>query len=110
MKFLTIGKAKEANAVPPAALLKILEATLAYQKQQKKARKLLENYYVPGWGRSIAITENDSAEEFLEMLSGNPVYGLMDFEVYPLADMSESNKILVDSVKKAAKMMPGSPL
>jgi muconolactone delta-isomerase len=110
MKFLTISKMKDtAYTIPPAVMRQLMEATMAYMDQGKKDGTVLEYYFIPGWDRSVVISESDSAEGLVKGLTGLPVGGFLDFEVYPLADPKESMNAYIEALKEAEKMMPGPP-
>jgi muconolactone delta-isomerase len=110
MKFLTISKMKDtAYTIPPAVMRQLMEATAAYMEQAKKDGQVLEYYFIPGWDRSVVIHESDSAEAIVQALTGLPVGGFLDIEVYPLADPFESMKAYIEALKEAEKMMPGPP-
>ena len=110
MKFLTISKMKDtASAVPPSVIRQLMEATDAFMAQQKKAGKVSEYYFIPGWDRVVTIGEFNSAEEINQRLCELPVGGFLDFEVYPLADPFESMKAYLEALKMAEKMFPAPP-
>jgi len=110
MKFLTISKMKDtASTMPPSVMRQLMEATLDVMKQETKAGRILEYYFIPGWDRVVAINEVKSAEEIVQRLSMLPVGGFLDFEVYPLADAFEAMKTYIESLKTAEKMFPGPP-
>ena len=110
MKFLTISKMKDAAAtVPPSVMRQLMEATVEVMKQESKAGKVLEYYFIPGWDRMVAISEVKNAEEIVKLLSDLPVGGFLDFEIYPLADAFESMKTYIESMKAVEKMFPGPP-
>jgi muconolactone delta-isomerase len=110
MKFLIISRAKDTfSTLPPAMLRQLMEATIAYMDQGKKEGKVLEYYFIPGWDRSIVISESDSAEAIVQAITGLPIGAFLDFEVYPLADPNESMKTYIEALKTAEKMMPGPP-
>jgi muconolactone delta-isomerase len=67
--------------------------------QQKKAGKILEAYWIPGWGRVMSIGEAKSAEEIVQNMNEIPVSGFMNYEIYPLADYNESAKIMLERIK-----------
>lgn len=109
MKFLGIATMKDVTmTLPPAVQRQFLETALATMNQQKKEGKILEMYFVPGWGKSMVITEANSAEEMLHNI-GPMVASYMDLETYPLADFNESLNMFIESIKMAEKMMPGGP-
>jgi muconolactone delta-isomerase len=109
MKFLSIAKMKDiAMTLPPALQRQFLESTLASMNQQNKEGKILEMYYVPGWGKSMVISEANSAEEMAQNIGGM-VSSYMDIETYPLADFNKSLNIFIEAIKMAEKMMPGGP-
>jgi muconolactone delta-isomerase len=77
--------------------------------QQKQAGKVLEIYYIPGWERSVAIGEAESAEDLVKILNEMPGSGLIDFKIYPLADFDESMKYVIEALKKAEQQFPAPP-
>ena len=110
MKFLTISSMKDVFfTLPPAVRGQLMETTFDLMNQEMKAGRYLEAYFMAGSGRSIVITEAKSAEEIVKSISALPLSGFMDFETYPLADLMESMKIWVESMKAADKMFPGPP-
>ena len=110
MKFLVMGSIRDSAAIlPPSVVRPLLEATNAAVNQQRKAGKLLETYWVPGWGRVVAISESKSAEEIVQNMNELPVSGFMNYEIYPLADYDESAKIMLERMKAMEKMMPAPP-
>jgi muconolactone delta-isomerase len=110
MKFVVIGSIKEsASMFPPSLVRQLVEADPAVISQQKKAGKLLEIYWIPGWNRGIAIREAKSAEEIYRDIADMPCSILTNNEVYPLADYSEINKAMVERLKIVEKMMPTPP-
>jgi muconolactone delta-isomerase len=110
MKFLTISHSKDTmSTLPPAVLRQLMEATVAYMDQGKKDGRILAYYFIPGWDRSMVISEGNSAEDIVKAIAGLPVGSFLDFEVYPLADPNESMKIYIEALKMAEKMMPGPP-
>ena len=94
-----------ASLVPPATMRQLLEATLATVDAQKKAGKLLEIYFIPGGG-TVVICEHPSAEDLAQTIASIPASGLMSHQVYPLADLNESMKAVVESLRAAEQMMP----
>ena len=64
-------------------------------------------YVIPGWRRSIVISEAESAEDIVKSFSEMPGFGLMDFELYPLADFEESLKYGIEALKRAEQQFPG---
>lgn len=110
MKFLTITSTKDTfSMLPPAISRQLMEATVAWVNEQKKAGKLLEIYSIPGWWRTVGISEHPSAEEVAQTLAGVPMGGFMNFEVYPLADFDESMKAHIESAKRAEQLFPAAP-
>jgi hypothetical protein len=108
MKFLTISTLKdEWFELPPAMSRQLCEANIAYMKRQKQAGTTLEAYVIPGWRRSIIISEADSAEEIVKSFNEIPGAYLMDLELYPLADFEESMKYVVEALKRAEQAVPG---
>lgn len=110
MKFLTISRTKDTmSTVPPSVMRRLMEATITYMNEGKKRGEFLEYYFIPGWNRSVVISENRNAEELVGKISGLPVGSFLDFEVYPLADPNESMKTFIESLKMAEKMFPSPP-
>jgi muconolactone delta-isomerase len=110
VKFLGIGKQKDAAAMlPPAVIRQLLEASIANMKQQKKDGKILEFYFVPGWFKTVIIMENQSAEGIFKEISGAPITNYMDIEIYPLADGFGTADAMIETLRQAEKMMPGAP-
>jgi muconolactone delta-isomerase len=101
MKFLTISSFKDTFfALPPATSRQIAEASLAYMNQQKQAGRILEMYVIPGWRRSVVISEAASAEDIVKSFTEMPGFGVMDFELYPLADFEETLKYSIEVLKR----------
>ena len=110
MKFMTISKMRDTmSTLPPSVLRQLMEATTAYMDEGRKKGAFLEYYFIPGWRRSVVISEAKNAEEIVQSISGLPIGSFLDFEVYPLADPDESMKIFIESLKAAEKMFPGPP-
>ncbi len=107
MKFLIISSIKDTfSTLPPAVSRQLMEATVAWVNQQKKAGKLLEIYTVAGWARTVGISEHPSAEEVAQTLAGVPMGGFLNFEVYPLADFNQSMKAHIEAAKAAEQLFP----
>jgi len=110
MKFLTITSLKDTISVlPPATSRQLLEATAAWVNEQKKAGVILEIYAIPGWRRTIGISERESAEDLAQALGEIPLAAFMNFEVYPLADWHEAIKAQIEALKRAEKLFPAAP-
>jgi len=92
--------------LPPAINRQLLEASVAWVNEQKKAGKLLEIYSIPGWWRTVGISEHPSAEEVAQTLAGAPMGGFLNFEVYPLSDFNQSIKANIEAYKAAEQMFP----
>jgi muconolactone delta-isomerase len=106
VKFLTITSMKDTfSMLPPAIGRQLMEATVAWVNQQKKAGRVLEIYAIPD-GRTVTISENPSAEDIAQALAGVPMEGFLNFEVYPLADFNETMKAYIESAKTAEQMFP----
>jgi muconolactone delta-isomerase len=106
VKFLIIASMKDTfSMLPPAMSRQLMEATVAWINQQKKAGKVLEIYVIPD-GRTAGISEHPSAEEVTQTLAGVPMGGFLNFEVYPLADFAQSMKAYIESAKAAEQMFP----
>ena len=107
MKFLVIVSTKDTFSMVPSAISRqLLEASVAWVNQQKKAGKLLEIYSTPGWGRIVAISEHPSAEDVAQTLATVPMGGFLNFEVYPLADFNQAMKANIEAYKAAEQMFP----
>jgi muconolactone delta-isomerase len=110
MKFLTIGKPKDAlYTLPPAFTRQLIEATVAATNKLKKEGKFQEIYWIPGAGTAVAIAECKTAEEMVKNLNEIPISAFYGYEMYMLADFNESTKIIIDRLKEAEKMMPAPP-
>lgn len=110
MKFLSISRIKDtASMVPPSVMRPLMEATLNVMNQEMKAGRILEAYFMAGWGRSMVIAEAKSGEEVVQMIMELPIAGFMDFETYPLANFNESLKAEIEVLKAAEKMFPAPP-
>jgi muconolactone delta-isomerase len=110
MKFLGISKTKDtASTLPPSVMRQLMEATLDFMNQEKKAGRILEAYFIPGWDRVVTISEFKSAEEINQLLSELPIGAFLDIETYPLANFNESMKTYMENLKTAEKMFPGPP-
>ena len=109
MKFLTISTVNDTMlTLPPAVSRQLAEANLNFVKQQRQAGKILELYTIPGWRRTVAISQSDSAEELVQTFNQMPGSGFMSFEIYPLADFDESMKYVIDALKKAEEQFPSA--
>ena len=107
MKFLSLCTLKDSfSMLPPATGRQLLELTLSWSDQQRKDGKILELYAMPGAKTTMAICEHPSAEDLNQTLITMPLYGFMDFEIYPLSDIGHSMKASIESMKAAERMMP----
>jgi hypothetical protein len=110
MKFLVIGKPREALFMLPLALARQLtEASVPVINKQKKEGKLLEIYWVPGAATCVSLYECKTAEEMVKNFNEIPIAGLYGFESYQLADFTEAMKIIIERTKEMEKMMPAPP-
>ena len=110
MKFLTITSTKDTfSMLPPAISRQLMEASVAWVNEQKQAGKLLEIYSIPGWWRTVAISEHPSAEDVAQTLAGAPMGGFLNFEVYPLSDFNQSIKANIEAAKRAEQLFPAAP-
>jgi len=106
MKFLIICTVKDTfSMVPPAMSRQLMEASVAWVNEQRKAGKLLEIYATPD-GRIAGISEHRSAEDVAQTLAGTPMGGFLNFEVYPLADFNQTMKASIEAYKAAEQMFP----
>ena len=105
MKFLTISKVTDAAALcPPAAMRAMLEATVAWMDAQKKSGKLIEAYAIPG-GRVVAICEHPTADDLAQTIASMPIGAFMNHEVYALADIGTTMKVIIENVKQAEQLV-----
>ena len=110
MKFLIIATTKDIMfTLPPAMARQLVEAQFAWVNQQRQAGKILEHYWIPGWGRAVVIREAESAEDVAQAFNEMPLGGLMNSEVYPLADYDESMKGIIERLKRAERLFPAPP-
>jgi len=110
MKFLIIGKPREAvSTLPPALLRQLVEASTAATNKQKKEGKISEIYWIPGAATTVTLGECKTAEEMVKMYNEIPIAMYYGYEVYPLADFNESMKTIIETLKQAEKMMPAPP-
>ena len=85
----------------------VLEAEVAWVEEQKRAGKILEIYSLAGWDRVVAISEHPSAEDAAQFQC--PMEGVLNFEVYPLADFGQAMKAIIEAVKVAEALFPAAP-
>ncbi len=110
MKFLTINSEKDtASTLPPAIARQLVEATLDFVKQQRKAGKILEIYELVGCMRCIVISEFDSAEEAEQLFSAVPLGPFLNWETYALSNWDEFMKVQIESAKRAEQLFPAPP-
>jgi hypothetical protein len=106
MKFLTISKVTDAATLfPPAIMRQLMEASLTWLDGVKKSGKLLEFYAITD-GRYVAICEEPSADDALKTLASCPTAGIMNNEVYALADGTAPIKVFIENLKQAEKLFP----
>jgi len=109
MKFLTISSLKDTfSTVPPAIARQLVEATLAWTNEQKKAGKILEVYEIVGGGTAV-ICEHPSLEDLVQTLASIPMGGFMNLEVHPLADFNQAMEVYIEGLKTAEKLFPSPP-
>ena len=102
MKYLAIASFKDVMLnLPQKEIQRLLEGMVAHMEQHRKSDRIQEGYFIPGWNRLVAISENSSIEELYRNMSENPMYGLLNIEVYPLADIGESMKITLEGLKRS---------
>jgi hypothetical protein len=100
MKFLTIGSLKDIYyTLPPSERGQLLEASVNYIKQEKKAGRILEFYFLVGWNRVASISELSSAQAVYQHLNSSPIGTYMNYETYPLADLDEAVNIMLERYK-----------
>jgi len=110
MKFLVIGKPREALFMLPLALARQLtEASVIAMNKQKKEGKLLEIYWIPGAATTVSLYECKTAEEMVKNFNEVPITMFYSFESYQLADFNEAMKIVIERVKEMEKIMPAPP-
>ena len=81
-----------------------MEANLDVLNQARKAGEILEMYVIPGQNRVVSIQESASAEKMAEQFNLAPASALVNFEIYPLADMDVWAKSFMEHLKMAEKM------
>jgi len=90
MKFIKIGSHKESFfANPPANFPQMLEAHDSWLKEEKKAGRLLEAYFLPGSGRNLSIWDFASPEAIDKNLFEDPMGSTFEWEIFPAADVFE---------------------
>ena len=68
MKFLSISTVKDMLfTLPPVTNRQIVEVLVAWMNQQRQAGKVLEAYIIPGWRRTVVISEHESAENLVRI-------------------------------------------
>ena len=93
--------------MPPAVWRQVLEGDVAWVEEQKRAGKILEVYFCHH-ECAVAICEQPSAEDLAEALAQFPSSGLVNVEVYPLADYGQAMKAIIEAVKKAEALFPAA--
>jgi hypothetical protein len=106
MKFLTISTFKDTfYTLPKAEQNKFLESSVQWITDlKKKLGNKFMFYSLPGWGRTVSISEFNTLEEYAQSLqSPSAAAGFNNFESYPVIEADE--KMLNDYLKamKAAK-------
>jgi hypothetical protein len=101
MKFLSILKQKEVMlTLPPAVGKQLIKASMAGMKQLKKEGKLLESYSSPS-GLGVVILNYNSADEWIKDQNLIPLLTYYSQEIYPLADMEDTMKSVLEALKAA---------
>jgi hypothetical protein len=101
MKFLALLKQKEVMlTLPPAVGRQLIEASMAGMKQLKKEGKLLESYSSPS-GLGAVILNYNSADEWIKDQNLIPLLTYYSQEIYPLADMEDTMKSVLEALKAA---------
>jgi predicted nucleotidyltransferase component of viral defense system len=104
MKFLVITGFKDnILSVSPSVVRKAMEATWDIVNQARKSGGILEMYVIPGQNRVVSIQEMVNAEKMAEHFNKTPASALVDFEIYPLADMDAWTKSFSEALKSAEK-------
>jgi len=110
MKFLVIGKPREALFTLPLALLRqLVETSVTAMNKQKKEGKLLEMCWIPGAATTVSLYECKTAEEMVKNFIEIPITLYYSSESYPLADFNEAMKIAMETAKQMEKIMPAPP-
>ena len=94
--------------VPLATQRKLMEATLAWTNEHKKAGYILE-VYMMGAGEPLVICEHPTIEDYYQTIATIPIGGFCDMKVYPLADFDVSMNAYIEAMKQAEKMFPSTP-
>ncbi len=109
MKFLTISTVKDSGGlVPPTVWRQLLEAEVAWVEEQKRAGKILEIYHCHH-ECAVVISEHPSAEDLVQTIAQCPTSGLLNVEVYPLADYGQVSKAIIEALKRAEALFPAAP-
>lgn len=102
MKFLSITTLKDSFSMVPLPVQRhLIEASLAWVEEHKKAGEILEAYETAEG--SVVICEHPSVEEFMQRIASIPMGGFMNFKVYPLADFRVSMQAYIEAIKQAEK-------
>ena len=110
MKFLMIGKARDALfTLPPGLVRQLTEASTTATIKQKKEGKFQEIYWIPGGAATVTIGECKTAEEMVKNFNEIPIATYFNYEIFQLADFTESMKIITEKFKEAEKMMASTP-
>lgn len=100
MKFLSMTTVKDTFSMLPASTQRqLMETTVAWVNERKKAGEILELYQTPEG--SVVICEDASVEQFMETQASIPMGGFMDFRAYPLADFNASMKAYIEACRRA---------
>lgn len=99
MKFLVNWKLLQ---VPPELALKLVPASLAYEKDLMEKGKV-QLYAILGKAEGIGIAEAESEEELSGMLMNDPLALFLEFDVKPLRDFEESVKTFMKKLEEISK-------
>ncbi len=98
-----------AYTLPPGMARPLMERSLEIVNRQKKEKKILQSYFLPGTGGSVFIGEFNTAEEITRNLNDAPMRPFLDVQLYPLDESNDGLEISVERVKEAEKMAQRPP-
>lgn len=89
MKFLVIWRIHLALLSEP--VLKSILKMQDYAAQLQRKGKLSGRYHIPGSHGGAWIYEVGSNEELDRLLAQSPTYNFAEYDVYPLAEMTQAS-------------------
>lgn len=103
MKFIKLGvHNEETMKAPPKDIAERLEAHYNWLKEQKKAGRLLETYFLPQVNRNVTIWEFESPEEVDRHFIEDPMGSTFEWEIYPAGDVFKHIETMLPVVKAFA--------